>query len=190
MIIVFMLTFLKVYEDPNLFFCHAKIVSRYLACRIHGENKPIPSVPTKGVALGESRTWRRNDNTELQSPMMRGDGEGQTVMIWFLIRMKCDMDEIGQHHTTVLEVGAEKGRISTGKARRHGEMTGGGGITAVIIAKKNILRMIRSVGNDQAHLKTRFRVPCIFYKFPTSGFSLGIAFLRWRPKSFLGDEIN
>lgn len=121
---------------------------------------------------------------------MRGDGEGQTVMIWFLIRMKCDVDEIGQHHITVQEVGAEKGRITTGKARRHGEMKGGGGIMAVIIAKKVILRMIRSVGNDQVHLKMHFRVPSIICKTPTGCFSLGFAFRRCRPKSFLGDELN
>lgn len=145
---------------------------------------------TKAVALGESRTWRRNDNTELQSPMMRGDAEGQTVMIWFSIRMKCDVGEIGQHHITVLEVGAEEGRISTGKACHHGEMKGGGGIMSMTIPKKNILSMIRSVGNDKAQLKTRFRVPCIICKISTGGINLGFAFRRYRPKSFLADEIN
>lgn len=145
---------------------------------------------TKAVALGESRTWRRNDNTELRSPTKREDGEGQMVMIWFLIRMKCDVDGIGHNHITVLEVGASEGRISTGKARRHGEMKGGGGITAVVIVKKNIWSMIRSVGNEQGQLKMRFRVPCVICGISTSVFSLGFTFHRRRPKSFLGNEIN
>lgn len=92
-------------------FFQAKLYHRYLACQIHGENKPTPSVPTKAVALGGSQIWRRNDNIELQSPTKRGDGEGQMVMIWFLIRMKCDGGEIGhlsetRDHITALEVGA------------------------------------------------------------------------------------
>lgn len=68
-------------------------------------------MPTKAVALGGSQIWRRKDNIELQSPTRRGDGEGQVVMIWCLIRMKCDVDEIGhlsetRDHITALEVGA------------------------------------------------------------------------------------
>lgn len=68
-------------------------------------------MPIKAVALGVSQIWRRNDNTERQSPTKRGDGEGPMVMIWFLIRMKCDVDEIGhlsenRDPITALEVGA------------------------------------------------------------------------------------
>lgn len=191
MIIVFMLTFLKVYEYPALRFCHAKLQNRCLACQIHGENKPIPSVPTKAVALGEFRIWRRNDNTELQSPAKRGDEEGQMLMIWFLIRMKCDVAEIEhlsetRDHITVLEVGAQEGRVSIGKVYRRGEMKGGGGITAVVISKKNIWSMIRSVGNDQGQLKIRVRVSCVISGIATSG--LGFASHWYRQKNFLGNK--
>lgn len=43
------------------------------------------------------------------------------------------------------------------EAHRHREMKGGGSITAVIIAKKNIGSVIRSVGNDQLTM----RIPCV-----------------------------
>lgn len=139
------------------------------------------------VALGVSRIWRRNDNTELQNPTRRGDGEGQTDMIWFLIGMKCGVDEIGhlsetRDQITALEVGDREGRISTGGAHRHGEMKGGGRITAVIIAKKNIGSVIRSVGNHQLTLG----LPCVICGISTSG--IGFVSHSYRPKGVLDDQ--
>lgn len=60
----------------------------------------------------------------------------------------------------------------------------------MIIAKKNIWNMIRSVGNDEGQLKMRFRVLCVICGISTSGFGLGFAFHLCRQKSFLGNEMN
>lgn len=55
--------------------------------------------------------------------------------------------------------------MSKGEVHRHGEMKGGGEITAVITAKKSTGSVIRSVGNDQLTLL----VPCVICEISTSG---------------------